>query len=375
MKLGYTMVAALLATQLVATPSWANGPAGARGAKPGMARATLVETVSVGEHSVQQSLNLVGKLEASESVVVSPESAGRINSILVKNNQPVKQDQVLVVLDTTKAEMVMQEAKLTLEEEQRILGEFERLAEKKAVTQTAFAGQRAKVEIAEVKLASAQKVYDDLHIKAPFDGTTGFINFSRGKMVSTSSELFTIDDLSVMYLDVHVSEKYLQQLNDQVNIVATSQAWPGVEFFGRLSAVDTRINPETLNMTVRVEFDNPQAQLKPGMLMNVALDFAPVIEPIIPVQSLVYSGSKRFVYVVGADNKVVRTEVKLGARFDDQVVVASGLNIGENIVYKGTVNMRDGITVQDVNAAKSVGERSAHSKPDQADQKPARGDS
>jgi RND family efflux transporter MFP subunit len=372
MKLGYGLAAVMLLAQIASTPALAAGPKTGRG---GPAKATLVETVAVAEHELFQSLNLVGKLEATQSVVISPESSGRIIDILVKNNQNVSENQTLVVLDTTAAEMAVEEAKLTLAEEKRILGEFERLAERKAVTQTAFAGQRAKVQIAEVKLAGAENSLNELYIKAPFTGTTGFINFSRGKMVSTSSELFTIDDLSVMYVDVHVPEKYLQPLYGDLTVKASSQAWPGVEFSGKLKAVDTRVNPESLNMTARVEFDNGQAQLKPGMLMNVVVEFAPVIEPIIPVQSLEYSGSKRFVYVVDGDNKVVRTEVELGSRIDEQVVVTSGLALGDKIVYKGTVNMRDGITVQDVNDAKRT--TMVDNKPDQGAkaQQTAKGDS
>jgi RND family efflux transporter MFP subunit len=350
MKSRYGMVAFIVASQLLTLPVYAAGPGGPGGARGVASQATLVETTTVAEHELHQTLNLVGKLEASQSVVIAPESAGRVDKILVQNNQQVAENEVLVVLDTAMAEMNVEEAKLTLAEEQRILGEYERLAEKKAITQTSIAGQRAKVQIAEVKLASAQHDLEELYIKAPFSGTTGFINFSRGKMVSTATELLTIDDLSVMYVDVSVPEKYMQQLSGGgLKATATSQAWPGVEFTGTLKAVDTRVNPDSLNMTARIEFTNSDTQLKPGMLMTVGLEFAPVFEPIVPLQSIEYSGSKRYVYLVGDDNKAMRTEVSLGSSYDEQVVVTDGLDIGDRVVVRGTVKLRDGSLITDQN--------------------------
>lgn len=349
MKLSVKVLLALLAT-ITINPALANGPSNSNRAP----KATLVETAVVANHQLQPTLNLVGKLEATQSVVISPEGAGRIEAIKVTNNQNVEKDEILVVLDTANAEMLVKELELTLAEEKRILGEYERLVEKKAITQTSYAGQQAKVEIAEVKLAGAKHSLDQLYVKAPFKGTTGFIDFSRGKMVSSSTELFTIDDLSVMYVDIHVPEKYLQQIQSGLNVSATSQAWPGIEFSGELDAIDTRINPETLNMTARVEFTNTEQQLKPGMLMNVELEFSPIQQPIIPVQALEYSGSKRFVYLVNEDNRVARTEVTLGDRINEQVAITSGINIGDRVVVTGTVNMRDGLLVKDVSETLST---------------------
>ena len=84
------------------------------------------------------------------------------------------------------------------------------------------------------------------------------------------------------------------------------------------------------------------------MLVAADMDFPPVEAPIIPVQALEYSGTKRFVYVIGEDNKATRTEVFLGARIDNEVVIDKGIEIGQKIVVQGIVNMRDGALVQEL---------------------------
>ncbi|KAB0286546.1 efflux RND transporter periplasmic adaptor subunit [Vibrio fortis] len=313
-----------------------------------------VVTEQVDIHQVNQSLSLVGKLEAEQSVIISSEISGKVDSIHVKANQDVKKDQLLVQLDDDKAKAAVAEAKAYLKDERRKLAEFERLVKRNAITQTEIDAQKTSVEIALARLAAANANLKDLHISAPFSGTVGFIDFSRGKLVSSGTELVTLDDLSVMQLDLQVPERYLAMLSKGMTVTARTSAWGDTEFSGTVVGIDSRINTETLNLRVRIHFDNPNDYLKPGMLVSAEMDFPPVEAPIIPVQALQYSGTKRYVYVVGEDNKATRTEVFLGARIGNEVVIEKGINIGEKIVVQGIVNMRDGVQVQELGVTTSA---------------------
>lgn len=312
--------------------------------------AVTVVTEQVQTHQVSQSLSLVGKLQAEQSVVVSPEVAGKVDKIAVKANQEVSQGQLLIQLNDDKAKAALAEAKAYLKDEQRKLKEFTRLAKRNAITQTEIDAQKASVEIAQARLDAANADIRDLHISAPFAGTVGFIDFSVGKMVSVGAELLTLDDLSVMRLDLQIPERYLSQLATGMNVIATTSAWGNKAFEGKVVGIDSRINQETLNLRVRIHFDNPSRLLKPGMLVSANIDFPPLEAPIIPVQALEYSGTKRYVYVVGDDAKAKRTEVILGARVGNQVVIEQGLEIGQKIVVQGIVNMRDGSSVTELGA-------------------------
>ncbi|MUI55911.1 efflux RND transporter periplasmic adaptor subunit [Aliivibrio fischeri] len=334
----------LLACTL-STPSYAKKTRGNQSV------AVLSEEVAT--HEISQSLSLIGKLKASESVVISPEVAGKIDRIAVKANQNVRKGQLVVQLNDDKAIAAIKEARAYLNDEKRKLTEFQRLAKKNAITQTEIDGQKASVDIAQARLDAANADLSDLHISAPFAGTVGFIDFSRGKMVSAGTELLTLDNLSVMQLDLQVPERYLSMLSVGMNVEATSQAWENSVFSGKLIGVDSRINAETLNLRVRIEFPNKDLKMKPGMLMAATLDFPAINAPIIPVQALEYSGTKRYVYVIGEDNKAIRTEVTLGARVENRVVIASGLNVGDEIVVQGLVNMRDGVTVKQLEQNKT----------------------
>ncbi|MCG9596668.1 efflux RND transporter periplasmic adaptor subunit [Vibrio sp. Isolate25] len=307
-----------------------------------------VVTEQVQTHQVSQSLSLVGKIEAEQSVVLSSEVTGRVDVIAFKANQEVKKGQLLIQLNDDKAKASVAEAKAYLRDEKRKLKEFERLVKRNAITQTEIDAQKASVEIAQARLDAANANLSDLNITAPFSGTVGFVDFSLGKLVSTGDELVALDDLSVMQLDLQVPERYLSQISKGMKVTATTAAWDGWMFEGQVVGIDSRINEETLNLRVRIHFENPDKKLKPGMLVAADMDFPPVEAPIIPVQALEYSGTKRYVYVVGGDSKAVRTEVFLGARIGNQVVIEKGLDIGQKIVVQGIVNMRDGVAVSEL---------------------------
>ncbi len=320
----------------------------ASAAGPRAPSATSVVTDLVQIHQVSQSLSLIGKLEAEQSVVISPEVSGKVDTIAVKANQEVKKNQLLVQLDDDKARASVAEAKAYLRDEKRKLAEYERLVKRNAITQTEIDAQRTSVEIAQARLEAAEANWADLHIKAPFSGTVGFIDFSRGKIVSSGTELMTLDNLALMQLDLQVPERYLSMISKGMKVIGTTHAWPNKQFEGEVIGVDTRVNSATLNLRVRIHFANDERLLKPGMLVSANLAFPAVEAPIIPVQALEYSGTKRYVYVVGEDNKAMRTEILLGARIENQVVVEKGLDIGQRIVVQGIVNMRDGAQVKEV---------------------------
>ncbi|MEZ8824841.1 efflux RND transporter periplasmic adaptor subunit [Vibrio amylolyticus] len=323
-------------------------------------QAVTVITEEVQVHQVSQSLTLVGKLEAKQAIVVSPEVAGKVTQIPVKANQTVQKGQLLVQLNDDKAKAAEKEAKAYLTDEQRKLREFERLSKSNAITQTSIDGQKASVEIAQARLDAAQANLQDLNLSAPFTGTIGFIDLSPGELVTAGSHLLTLDDLSVMQLDLLVPERYLSRLSQGMKVSITTSAWGNRTFDGELVGIDSRVNTETLNLRVRVNFDNPESVLKPGMLASAYMAFPTIEAPIIPAQALEYSGTKRFVYVIGDDNVAKRTEVILAERVENQVVIAEGVEIGEKIVVQGIVNMRDGVSVTELDIEKSALEKESN---------------
>jgi len=353
---------------------------------------TPVHTEEVAIHQVSQSLSLIGKLQSKQFVSIASEVSAKVIKINVEANQKVKKGQLLIELDASKANALLAEANAYLIDEKRKLKEYQLLIKKQAITQTEYNAQLATVEIANARLLAAQVLVDNHRIMAPFSGTIGLIDFSEGKLVSVGETLLTLDNLAEMTLDLPVPERYLSMLNVGMDVSAVSRAWKNTTFTGYVKAVDSRVNPDTLNLRVRLLFNNNNEQLKPGMMLSSTLVFDAIDAPIIPVQALEYSGTKRFVYVLkeaakapkekkadsaetakpvqkgragqkgGANTKaytVERRQVVLGARIGDQVLIESGLELGERIVVQGLVNMRDGLNVTDLTQATASTEKDA----------------
>ncbi|MGF1682520.1 efflux RND transporter periplasmic adaptor subunit [Photobacterium minamisatsumaniensis] len=317
-------------------------------AGPGAGRQVPVTTGTVSSHSIAQSLSLIGKLEAQRSVNVATQVAAKVDRIVVGVNSKVEKGELLVQLDDAKARAAFAEAQAYLNDEKRKYNEFKSLVDRGAITQTQLDAQLASVSIADARLQAAQAELNDHAINAPFSGTVGLVDFSAGHMLTVGSELFSLDDLSSMRLDIQVPEQYLSLLREGTKVTATSQAWPDREFHGEIQAIDSRVQADSLNIRVRVSFTNDDGQLKPGMLMAANIGFAPQEAAIVPVQALEYSGTKRFVYLVDEAGTAKRTEVQLGVRVENEVVIESGIDIGDRIVVQGLVNMRDGLQVNDI---------------------------
>ncbi|MEI6897011.1 MAG: efflux RND transporter periplasmic adaptor subunit [Psychromonas sp.] len=306
----------------------------------------------VEEHEISQRIALIGKLQSVQFVNIATEVAGKVASINVKANQQVKEGQLLFKLDATKAQAALLEAQAFLADERRKLSEHRRLIKSNTVTQSALDAQIVLVDIAKARLISMRADVNYHALRAPFAGTIGLLDFSRGQMVSVGSELLTLDDLSLMNLDLQVPERYLSLLSNGMQVTATNRAWPNIPFIGELMAIDSRINPDTLNLRIRVQFENKDKRLKPGMMMSAEIVFPAVKEAIIPVQALEYAGTKRFVYRVTDAHTVQRSEVILGGRIQNNVLIESGINVGDRIVVQGLVNMSDGLKIKDLSVPK-----------------------
>lgn len=309
-------------------------------------RQVAVVTGLVEQQTLSESVSVIGKLTAKRSVTLAPMVTGRISDIAVSDNQRVTRDQPLFRLDAGRAQAALDEARAQLQDEERKLAEFTKLAKSDAISQSEIDAQQAKTAIATARFHAARTELDYHTVRAPFAGHVGLVDFSQGKMVNAGEQLLTLDDLGQLQLDLAVPEQYLSRLRRGMAVTAAAQAWPNSHFTGQITAINPRVDPQSLNLTVRVALTNPELKLMPGMMMAADIPLPAVTQAAIPVQALEYSGTKRYVYRVADNSQVQRTEVTLGARIGDRVLINSGLNINDVIVVQGLVNMRDGLKVK-----------------------------
>jgi len=173
-----------------------------------------------------------------------------------------------------------------------------------------------------------------------------------------------------------VPERSLGALAVGGSVHASSDAYPGESFEGRITSVGSRVDPGTRALAARAEFDNPQRRLRPGMLLNVQLEQSSRETLQVPELALDQLGEQAFLYRVDGD-KVEHVPVKIGARRPGWVEILGGVKAGDRVVVEGIVKLKDGQKIieagagQDAQVPRRAGSPGA-AAPDQTAQADAR---
>lgn len=336
------LVAALLINDnLPAGEAGSGPPAAARGAM-----VTPVTVAVVAERPFVDRVRAIATARAFESVDISATVTERITAITFTDRQEVEAGQVLVRLQDDEERAELAALRSQLNEAQKQFERFSELAERgnaSAARLDEIVGERdalrARARALEAKL-------EDHAIAAPFAGQVGLRLVSPGDLVRPGTVITTLDDLSRIKLDFPVPELFLGRLSNGLKVSAISAAFPGTPFEGVVAAIDSRVNPVSRAVTVRAVLDNREGQLKPGMMMTVELMFNERVVPAVPQMALNPVGERQYVFVVGPDDTVRRTEIVTGARTDGWVEVIEGLEPGARIVDQGVNRISDGRKVQ-----------------------------
>jgi membrane fusion protein (multidrug efflux system) len=333
------------------------GGAGGRSAGAGAPPVVEVDTVRTGR--IVETRESVGTVRAYESITVTAKVAGIVEKISFEEGQKVKAGDVLVALDTQERradiEAAIAESRRATAQRNEITTRLDRARQ----LRSSGSGTEAQVEdltaqvrtlesaiaSAEARRKAAEARLEELIIRAPFDGRVGSRSVSLGAYVAPNTRITTLDDLSKVRLDFSVPENLLGRVELGQGVNATSAAYPNRTFRGKVSLVDTRIDPLTRTVRLTAEFDNPDETLRPGMFLAVALEVTTKNDAIVvPEEAIVSEGLRQVVFPV-KDKKVERRVVRLGQRQNSKVEILEGLQAGEIIVVMGVQRVRPGATV------------------------------
>jgi membrane fusion protein (multidrug efflux system) len=287
----------------------------------------------------------LGTAKANESVVITPTVEERITGIFFEDGQSVRKNQVLVKLDDNEAQFLLAEAKATLHEQQQQFERMRRLAKTNATSRSMLDEEKGLLEIAKAKVAYLEAQREDYTIRAPFSGILGIRQISVGAVVDSDTVISTLDDTTVIKLDFTIPETYLGVLKNEMNITAVSPAYPDRRFNGTVTAISSRVDPETRTLTIRAQIPNPDRLLKPGMLLSVDLVKNQSQTLIIPEESVILEKNDKFALVVTPENRVEKSQIVTGRRSPGRVEVVAGLDVGHQVIIEGINRVRPGTLV------------------------------
>ena len=190
---------------------------------------------------------------------------------------------------------------------------------------------------AQVRQVSARsQVSPRITVSAPVDGVVSELSVREGMTVTPGAPLFRIDGLRTVWVNAEVPESAAARVQPGMAVRATSPAFPGTEFSGKIEALLPEVSPSTRTLKARIELANAGGKLVPGMFATIHM--APIQGRevlLVPSEAVIQTGARTVVITVSDDGKFAPAEIVTGAEANGQTEVLKGLNEGQKVVASG----------------------------------------
>ena len=292
----------------------------------------------------EQNIQAIGSLKANEQVELTTSVSGKVENINFTDGQQVKKGSILLQIDAGEERADLEAAKSLLNETKRQYERSRELRKQGATSQSVLDGHRREFETAKAQVGVVQARLEDRTIRAPFSGHIGLRQVSPGSFMQGGDKIAILTDNSTVRLDFSVPETLLSFLKEGLDVQATSRAYPQDTFSGKISALESYVDPLTRSVGVRAVLPNDDGKLNAGMMMVVQISLPVRQTIVIPEVAIVQEGAKKFVYVVNEEAQppvAIKTDVNLGSRKEGVVEVIDGLNEGEQVIIHGVIKLAD----------------------------------
>jgi len=176
-----------------------------------------------------------------------------------------------------------------------------------------------------------------LELKAPIDGVIIERNSAIGELVDKGSAIYTISDPGELWVIAEIKERDIGAVKVGQDALFTTLSYPGEEFQGKVARLGNRLESNSRTLEVRIETNNADGRLRPGMFADVQITTTTLQEvPVIPDSALQSDGENQVVFVALGDNRFEKRVVKLGMEQRGVVQVLGGLTSGEPVVTEGS---------------------------------------
>lgn len=312
-------------------------------------------------------------IKGVQDVEIRPKISGFITKVCVNEGQAVRKGQTLFIIDNvtyeaaarqakaavTSAEASLKTATLAYENskslfEGGVIGDFEWQS-----AQNTYETAKAGLAQAQAAYASAKQNLDFCYVSSPADGVVGTLPYKVGALVSSASAspLTTVSDISSMEVYFSMTEKdVLMMGKDEGGINSAVAAMPLVKLrladgtiydeAGKITKASGVIDAATGTITLVAQFPNPNKVLRSGGAGQIVIPTTEAKAILVPQEATSEVQNKKFVYVVGKDNKVKYTEITVNPQSDgNYYIVTSGLKEGDKFVSKGITKLSDGMEI------------------------------
>jgi membrane fusion protein (multidrug efflux system) len=327
--------------------------------------------VEVGTSSTTMQSTYPAVIKGVQDVEIHPKVQGFITQINVKEGQTVAAGQILFVLDNVTYQAQVRQAqasvntakasantaKLSFENSQKlhesgVIGDFELQSATNQYEQA-----KASLAQAEAALSSAKEMLSFCYVKSPASGVVGSLPYKVGTLVSASNTLTTVSNISSMEVYFSMTEKDVLEMGKNegglngaisqmpaVKLQLADGSMYGLE--GTVTKMSGVIDAATGSVQMIAVFQNPEKLLKSGGSGTIVIPHNTSSAIIIPQSAVSEVQNKKFVYLLGAENKVKYSEITVNPQNDGMnYVVTGGLKAGDKYVTNGITKLTDGMEI------------------------------
>lgn len=314
-----------------------------------------VTTIVAQQEDWPATLNEIGTVVAVHGVTVSADLPGVVDRIAFDSGKPVREGDVLVELDTRQ-----ERAQLAAAQAQRDLARvnfdrLQRLVKDGVMPQADYDRAESEERAAEARVKEIQATIARKTIRAPFSGTLGIRQVNLGQYLSAGNPVVPLQSLHPIYVNFGVPQEEARQVRPGRTVRVTADDLPGMNFRGRVTAIDSVLDERTRNVQVQATVANGDGKLRPGMFVKVELAMGAAHPAVtLPASAISYAPYGDSVFVVtdlqdqnGHAYRGVRQQfVKVEGSRGDQVAVVSGVKPGDEVVSSGVFKLRNGAAVR-----------------------------
>ena len=324
-----------------------------------------IETVTVAYKSLKKIHPAMGKVLAprTKMAIVSYAFPARIAQIHVHVGEWVKKDQLLLTLQSEEVGHAKSEyfkAMVDLELARTNLEREKRLFDRGVGPEKNYIARQAEVRVAEASLEAAEKKLHVLGFSeedveriagtheqnpiiplfAPISGKIVEHKSVLGSMIDQSSELMTIMDPTMLWIDAEIYERDIAKIKTGQNVEASVPAYPDESFTGKISYIGDQLNDESRTITVRAEVMNQSYKLKPGMFADIKIHLNHASRALVLPGEAILDDSDEQIVFVKTDGSYKPQVVEVGMKDNGFYEITSGLEKGDEVVVKGNFQLK-----------------------------------
>ena len=321
-----------------------NGPGGGdkggKGGKngPGAGGPASINGFVVISKRLREDIVSSGSLLAAEQVDIYPEISARITQLNIREGQPVAKGALLVKLFDADLRAQLQKLQAQADNARRTEERNKQLLERGGISQQEYdiVTTNLRSSLADIELVKAN--LQRTEIRAPFSGVIGLRNVSSGAVVSPSTLIARLQQVTSLKLDFSVPEKYGPFVHNGslISFLVDGASKPSQ---GVVYALEPGVEEQTRNLRIRARVSNTSLQYRPGTFARVTLTVQNDQSLVVPTQAVIPQTRTNQVIVV-KNGKAVFTDVKVGLRTAGTIQVLEGLHRGDTVATTGLLFLK-----------------------------------